>query len=434
MRNNSENKLVPKLRFPEFKNCKKWEGKKLGEVAKFLKGKGISKSDVIENGKLPCIRYGQLYTHYKETINEVISYTDLSSDNLVLSLVNDVIIPSSGETQDDIATASCVMKNGIALGGDLNIIRTDISGVFLSYYLNNAKKKDIAQMAQGISVVHLYSTQLKTLNIIIPQKPEQQKIAACLSSLDEVITAESQKLEALKEYKKGLLQNLFPQEGETVPKLRFKEFENSGEWEEKTLGKVCSHFKGFAFQSKDYTLTGRRIVRVSDMGFDYIKNETSAIYINEEKAEQFEKWKLQKDDLIVTTVGSKPPVYDSLVGRTIVVKSKDENTLLNQNAICLRANKNIEQGFLNTLFKRSNYIAFIESIIRGNANQGSIALEDLFKFKFSQPSPQEQQKIADCLSSLDDVITAQSQKVEALKLHKKGLLQGLFPDVNGVSE
>ncbi|WP_373730704.1 restriction endonuclease subunit S [Bacteroides heparinolyticus] len=205
-----EGEKVPKLRFPEFKNGGEWKEKELGEIAKFAKGKGISKSDVVENGILPCIRYGELYTHYKEIITDVFSFTNVPVEGLILSKVNDVIIPSSGETHEDIATASCVMKNGVALGGDLNVIRPKINGIFLSYYLNNAKKREIAQIAQGISVIHLYSNQLQCLKIAIPAKKEQQKIASCLSSLDELITAQSKKIEQLKQHKKGLMQGLFP--------------------------------------------------------------------------------------------------------------------------------------------------------------------------------------------------------------------------------
>ena len=102
------------------------------------------------------------------------------------------------------------MKNGVALGGDLNIIRPKINGIFLSYYLNNAKKREIVQIAQGISIIHLYSNQLQCLRIAIPAKKEQQKIASCLSSLDELITAQSKKIEQLKQHKKGLMQGLFP--------------------------------------------------------------------------------------------------------------------------------------------------------------------------------------------------------------------------------
>lgn len=206
-----EGENVPKYRFKEFEKDGEWVERKLGEMAMFFKGKGISKADIVKNGVLPCIRYGELYTHYNETINTIKSFTNLSADELILSEANDVIIPASGETQIDIATASCVFKSGIALGGDLNIIRSKIDGVFLAYYLNSAKKSDIAQLAQGISVVHLYPSQLQTLRISFPKKPqEQQKIASCLSSLDVLITAQAEKIEQLKLHKKGLRQGLFP--------------------------------------------------------------------------------------------------------------------------------------------------------------------------------------------------------------------------------
>lgn len=187
----------------------KWEMKKLGEVAEFSKGKGISKADIIENGRTECIRYGELYTVYGETINKVISRTNIEDKNLVLSEANDVIIPASGETQIDIATASCVVRKGIALGGDLNIIKTRNNGVFLSYYLNSSKKQEIANLAQGISVVHLYSSQLSTLSISIPSLPEQTKIAHFLSSLDEKINHTETQIQETQAWKKGLLQRMF---------------------------------------------------------------------------------------------------------------------------------------------------------------------------------------------------------------------------------
>jgi len=205
-----EGEKVPKLRFKEFEKDGEWVKKSLEEVATILKGKGISKADIVEDGELPCIRYGELYTHYNETISTVKSYTNSSPKDLILSKANDVIIPASGETQIDIAKASCVLESGVALGGDLNIIRSKINGVFLSYYLNNAKKHDIAQMAQGIAVVHLYPNQLKTLKLQIPNPKEQQKIALCLSSLDALITTQTEKIEQLNLHKKGLMQGLFP--------------------------------------------------------------------------------------------------------------------------------------------------------------------------------------------------------------------------------
>ena len=146
--------------FPE------WEVKRLGEIAIFLKGKGVSKSDISENGKNYCIRYGELYTYYREVISKIRSATNIEVTKLFLSEENDIIIPASGEDAVEIATASCVLKKGIALGGDLNIIRTKSNGVFLSNYLNNKLKIKIAKLAQGVSVVHLYSKQLSTLILV----------------------------------------------------------------------------------------------------------------------------------------------------------------------------------------------------------------------------------------------------------------------------
>ena len=235
----SSQKNIPKLRFPEFRDTGVWEVKKLGEIAAFHKGKGISKADIDSNGKIPCVRYGELYTHYKEIISSIASKTNLSITELFLGCKNDVIIPSSGETKLDIATASCLTLDGVALGGDINVIRCDQNGIFMSYYLNACKKFEIAKIAQGDTVVHLYSSQLRKLDITLPSLPEQQKIADCLSSLDDRITAENEKLDTLKTHKKGLMQQLFPAQGETLPKLRFPEFRDTGVWEVKELSQVC---------------------------------------------------------------------------------------------------------------------------------------------------------------------------------------------------
>jgi type I restriction enzyme S subunit len=186
-----------------------WEEKKLGEVAKFLKGKGISKNDISEDGNLECIRYGQLYTEYGEVIDQVKSKTDVDPRNLIISQANDVIIPSSGETQIDIARASCVIRAGIALGGDLNIIRSPINGVFLSYFLNHRCKNEIAKMAQGISVVHLYNSQLELLQIEVPSAEEQIKIVGFMASLECTTRTIESQIQSLQTWKKGLLQQLF---------------------------------------------------------------------------------------------------------------------------------------------------------------------------------------------------------------------------------
>ena len=186
-----------------------WEEKKLGEIATFSKGSGISKAEVHDDGATPCIRYGELYTLYSELIGEVISRTNVEIKSLVMSQQNDVIIPASGETHIDIATASCVMEAGIALGGDLNIIRAKTNGVFLAYYLNNAMKHVIAGMAQGSSVIHLYPAQLKLLRLSVPSLLEQTKIADFLSAIDRKIESVTTQITETQTFKRGLLQQMF---------------------------------------------------------------------------------------------------------------------------------------------------------------------------------------------------------------------------------
>ena len=157
--------------------------------------------------------YGELYTKYKsETIKEVISKTNIDNTKLVKSKANDVIIPCSGETAEEIATARCVLKDDILLGGDLNIIRLHgYDGSFMSYQLNGKGKYDIAKVAQGVSVVHLYGEHLKNIKTINPSLNEQKKIANLLSLLDERIATQNKIIEDLKKLKSAISKQVFTQ-------------------------------------------------------------------------------------------------------------------------------------------------------------------------------------------------------------------------------
>jgi type I restriction enzyme S subunit len=191
------------------KEFPKWSKTKLGQIAKFSKGKGIAKTDISDDGNFECIRYGELYTHYGEIISNIKSKTNLDQKDLVFSEENDVIIPASGESQIDIAKASCVIRRGIALGSDLNILKGSFDGVFLSYYLNNKMKNEIAVLAQWVSVVHLYSSQLSTLEIILPSLFEQHRISNFIKIIDDKINRTDNQIQQTQQYKKGLLQNMF---------------------------------------------------------------------------------------------------------------------------------------------------------------------------------------------------------------------------------
>ena len=199
---------VPHLRFPEFRG--EWEETTLGKISEITKGSGISKDQLSEQGS-PCILYGELYTKYKsEIIGEVYSRTELDSSSLVKSKANDVIIPCSGETAIDISTARCVPFNNILLGGDLNIIRLkNDDGGFFAYQLNGVRKTDIARVAQGVSVVHLYGENLKQITVYHPAIEEQKKITRLLSLIDERIATQNKIIEDLKLLKSAITDRLY---------------------------------------------------------------------------------------------------------------------------------------------------------------------------------------------------------------------------------
>ena len=159
----------------------------------------------------PCILYGELYTKYKsEVISDIFSKTDIDTRKLVKSKANDVIIPCSGETAVDIATARCVPYDNILLGGDLNIIRLyDCDGSFMSYQLNGKRKYDLAKVAQGVSVVHLYGDHLKGVKTYNPCLEEQKKIAKLLSLLDERIATQNKIIDKLQSLIKGISSRIF---------------------------------------------------------------------------------------------------------------------------------------------------------------------------------------------------------------------------------
>lgn len=208
------------MRFPEF--TEEWKEERLSKIAELSKGVGISKEQLSEDGE-PCILYGELYTKYKsEIIHKVISKTNIESSNLKRSKRNDVIIPCSGETAIDIAVARCVPFDNILLGGDLNIIRLHKDdGAFMAYQLNGKRKIDIAKLAQGVSVVHLYGENIKAIKTYNPCLQEQQKIVKLLSMLDERIEVQNKIIEKLETLIKGIVDSIFT--ANKFPKVPFKE-------------------------------------------------------------------------------------------------------------------------------------------------------------------------------------------------------------------
>ena len=212
-------------------------------------------------------------------------------------------------------------------------------------------------------------------------------------------------------------------EAVNIPQLRFPEF--NGAWEEKKLGEVVRYTKGFAFKSNDYVDSGVRIIRVSDLGAESIKKDNKSIYLSSENEHLYDKWKIRKNNIVITTVGSNPDLIESAVGRGIFIINDNEG-LLNQNMLKLENSTQVNNKFVHCFINSPKYIHHIKAIKRGNANQANITVKELLDFKLSITTKPEQQKIAAFLNAVDTKIEQLSKKQELLGEYKKGLMQQIF--------
>ena len=414
---------VPKLRFPEFNG--EWEEKKFQNVARFSKGKNISKDDISREG-IPCIRYGELYTTYNEKIIEPISKTNLNPNELVLSEKNDIIIPTSGETAIDIATAACLMKKDVAIGGDTTIIKIKGNGLFFSYYLNSNPKK-LARLAQGASVVHLYSTYLKKLDLNIPNINEQKKIASFLSKVDEKIEKLEKKLELWETYKKGIMQQIFSQ------KLRFKD-ENGEEypdWEEKKFNRVFEFIPTNSFSRADLNEESGEVYNIHYgdihtkfppiLDFDKVK----VPFINQEvdleriKTESY----CQNGDLIIADASED---YKDIGKAIELTNLRDKKVLAGLHTLLARDKTGFTKAGYRSYIMLDNRVKLqIKKYATGVSVLG-ISKSNLGKIDLNIPSLLEQNKIAGFLSSIDCKIEQINEELEIHKEFKLGLLQQMF--------
>lgn len=398
------------MRFPEFEG--EWEVKKLGEIAMFSKGKGISKSDIEENGITECIRYGELYTHYKEVINEIKSKTNVNTSTLVLSEKNDVIIPASGETTIDIATASCVLKSGIALGGDLNIIKTKNNGVFLSYYLNSKKKIEIANLAQGISVVHLYSSQLATLTLSLPTIQEQKRISTFLAKISERIDCSNKIIEQLETLIRDFRNQIFKQ------KIRFKDkLENRfAEWEMYKLNDISDRIIQKNSENNQNVLTiSAQFGLINQLEFfnkSVSAKDVSGYYL------------LKQNDFAYNKSYSNGYPMGA-----IKRLKRYEKGIVSTLYICFRLNQTVNVDFMEQYFESGIQNIEIEKIAQeGARNHGllNVGVSDFFNIEINLPSIEEQEKIASFLTQIDQKIQTEKAILEQMEMQKKYLLQQMF--------
>ena len=398
--NNEHKKLnVPNLRFPEFEG--EWEEERLADIADLYKGTGISKDQLSDEGE-PCILYGELYTKYKsETIEKVISKTNIDNTKLVKSKANDVIIPCSGETAEDIATARCVLYDNVLLGGDLNVIRLHgYNGTFMSYQLNGKRKYDIAKVAQGVSVVHLYGEHLKGVKTINPCLEEQKKIAKIFSLLDKRIATQNKIIEDLKKLKSAIIEKHYCQA-------------------EKQIACVADLGEPFSvgnLAKDDLTETGMPCVIYGELFTTY--GETiSQIESHTYKTEGMILSK--KGDLLFpssTTVDAMSLIAPSVINM--------DGVILGGDMFGIHISPNFNAQYLSYYF---NHIAKRQL---AKFAKGSTIIHlhyaDIEKAKLLLPSLEEQNRMAKCLISLDAKINVENIIFSLLNNQKTSLLRQMF--------
>jgi len=407
--------LVPVLRFSEFKDSGEWEEKTLGSFCKIgdidhkmplsvtdgipyvMTGNffGINNIDFDNAKKISIEDYEQLSRKIKPEYGDIIiaRYASVGAVRYVETKIKFLVSYSC-------AIAKCSKsENSKYL---YYVFQSDDIQTKIGLEINMSSQKNI-----GIDSI-------KKLNIFSPTFPEQTKIAACLSSLDDLITAQTQKIEALKTHKKGLMQQLFPQEGETVPKLRFPEFRNSGEWNEKPLGKIAEIITGNTPQASDSDNYGGNKMFVSPADISdsryIVKTKTTLSELGYSKTRH-----IPANSVLFVCIGST-------IGK---IAQNKFDCATNQQINSVVPFKNYSSDFL--------YFALDNDSSRIAELAGRQAVPIINKSSFSvvsiniPPEEKEQTKIANCLSSLDDLINSHVKKCELLKTHKKGLMQGLFP-------
>ncbi len=390
--------VVPTLRFPEFQNTEGWKEYKLKSLCEIGNGKDYKHLD---SGNIPVYGSGGYMT----------SVDDFLYDG------ESVCIGRKG-----------TIDKPIFLTGKFWTVDT----LFYTHSFHDCLPKYLYLIFQQINwykyneaggVPSLSKTTIGEINVFVPvgekgELKEQQKIVDCIFSLDELIEATAQKVGALKEHKKGLMQRLFPAEGKNVPDLRFPEFQRAQVWEEKKLGeKGVFYGGGTPDRSNSSYWTGNiGWISSSDLMEDNIHHIAITRFINEKAINKSATKIIPKECvLFVSRVG---------VGKIAVNK---EELCTSQDFTNFQPTKGLSSYFVGYYFLSKK--KYLKSHNQGTSIKG-FSRNDIEKTTIVYPFDiKEQQKIADCFSSLDELIEATSRKVEILKEHKKGLMQQLFPKI-----
>lgn len=403
MRMSKKKEIVPKFRFPEFQR----------DGIDFVHGNKLFKSitNKNHNSDLPILAITQDQGAVpRDQIEYNVTVTDKSLSNYKVVEVGDFII-SLRSFQGGIEYSRF---KGICSPAYIILRKREenISELYYKYFFKTWRYiQSLNRNLEGIRDGKMISySQFSSVKVPYPRSfKEQQKIADCLSSIDELIDAESRKLKALEKYKKGLMQKLFPAEGKTLSEWRFPEFQGCGEWKSKSIGKACKMFSGGTPDTSKKEFYGGTIPFIRSAE---INKSSTELFITEEGFKNSSAKMVKKGDILIALYGANSGE---------VALSKIDGAI-NQAILCLRHETN--NVFVYHYFTHmKNWI--ISKYIQGG--QGNLSGQIIKSVNLYFPKAEEQQKIADFLSEIDTMITGQSNKVEQLKAHKKGLMQGLFP-------
>jgi len=393
--------LVPELRFPEFRDAEEWEEKQFGETCKFIRGPfggSLKKEMFVKDGYAVYEQSHAIHQNYdsfryyitKEKFNELKRFSVYP---------NDIIMSCSG-TMGKFSIIPDKAKSGVINQALLKLTvnpELNINFIKTTMELSSNQEKLLSQSAGGAIKNIVSVSQIKEIGLYIPPLSEQQKIADCLSSIDELIVAHTQKYEALKAHKKGLMQQLFPAKGETVPKLRFSEFQNSMAWAIKPLSSLLTIGNG-----KDYKHLSSGNIPVYGSG-GYMLSVDKHLYDGESAC-----------------IGRKGTINKPMF---LSGKFWTVDTLFYTHSF-----KDCSPKFVYLIFQNINWLSHNEA-----GGVPSLSKTNINRVEVATPSPAEQNRIVECIFSTDDLINTQSQKIESLKTHKKGLMQQLFPVVDEVN-
>ena len=386
--------LTPKLRFPEFRDAEGWHATPGDELFEQINNRQAHAGLPIlaitqEHGAIPrdAIDY-----HVSVTDKSVETYKEVQPGDFIISLRSFQGGIEYSEYHGICSPAYVILRKRAELSDQF------FKPLFKSHSFIQQLTKNLEGLRDGKMISYKQFSELLLPN---PTQPEQQKLAECLSSVDEVIAAQSRKLDAFKTHKKGLMQELFPREGETQPRLRFPEFQNAPEWVVKTLGKVGKN------------LDNRRVPITAN------ERESGDVpYYGASGIVDFVKDFIFDEDLLCVSEDGA-----NLVARTYPIAFPiSGKAWVNNHAHVLWFKNPCMQKFVEVYLNSINLGDFITGIAQPKLNKAM-----LNSIPIPHPTVPEQQCIADGLTSLDNLLAAQTQKLEALKTHKKGLMQQLFP-------